>query len=86
MEDKKRMLDYISRDMYKQIKGMNRERMCDFLYRLYNEIYNDYIEQTKPDYEKIRSEVLKIHGIGDVKADQIVEIVRQCLENKEGDS
>lgn len=86
MEDKKRMLDYISRDMYKQIKGMNRERMCDFLYHLYNEIYNDYMEQAKPDYEKIRSDVLKIHGIGDVKADQIVEIVRQCLENKEGDS
>ena len=38
----------------------------------------------KPDYDLIRTEVLKIKGIGDVKAEQIVEVVKNCLKNKEG--
>ena len=86
MDEKKKLSDYISRDMYKQVKSMNREKMCDFLYHLYNEIYNDYEEQMKPDYEKIRSEILKINGIGQVKADAVIKVLQCCLENKEGDS
>lgn len=92
MADEERLTDYITRDMYRQIKTMNREKLCDFLFNLYKEIYSDYEEKVKDeykqniDYEKVRNEVLKIHGIGDVKANQIVEIVKQCTDNKEGDS
>ena len=86
MAEEKKMSDYVTRDMYRQIKAMNRERMCEFLYNLYKEIYADYESKiqreckAQPDYEKIRSEILKIRGIGDVKADQIVEIVKECSE------
>ena len=85
-EHEEKLSDYITRDMYKRIKSMNRENMCDFLFNLYQSIYSDYEEQCQPDYENIRSEVLKIHGIGDVKADQIIEIIKANIGNKEGDS
>ena len=78
------LTDYVTRDMYKQIKSMNRENMCDFLFHLYKEIYADYEQSLQPDYENIRNEVLKIHGIGDVKADQIIEIIRANIGKKEG--
>ena len=83
-EHKESLTDYVTRDMYKQIKAMNREKMCDFLFHLYKEIYADYEQSLQPDYENIRSEVLKIHGIGDVKAGQIIEIIRANTGKKEG--
>lgn len=81
---KESMKDYVTRDMYKHIKSMNREQMCDFLFNLYKEIYADYEKDLQPNYENIRSEVLKIHGIGDVKADQIIEIMKANIGKKEG--
>ena len=83
-EHKESMMDYVTRDMYKKIKAMNREKMCDFLFNLYKEIYADYEKDLQPNYENIRSEVLKIHGIGDVKADQIIEIIKANTGKKEG--
>ena len=75
-EHKESLKDYVTQDMYKHIKSMNREQMYDFLFNLYKEIYADYEKDLQPDYENIRSEVLKIHGIGNVKADQIIEIIK----------
>lgn len=40
-----KLSDYITRDMYKRIKSMNRENMCDFLFNLYQAIYSDYEQQ-----------------------------------------
>ena len=82
MAEEKKMTDYVTREMYRQIKSMNREQMCNFLYNLYKEVYGDYEEKMKPDYEKIRSEVLKIRGIGNVLAGHIVEVVKNCYEEK----
>lgn len=83
MADKERLTDYITRDMYRQMKSMNREKFCDFLYNLYNNIYE---EKCEADLDKIRTEVKKISGIGDVKAEQIVEIVKNCTNNEDGDA
>lgn len=86
-EDEKVKFDnLIGRDLYRQMKRMNRKEFSDFLFDLYNRIYNEREAQLKPDYEKIRSEVLKISGVGNVKADRIMEVLEMCLENKEGDS
>lgn len=82
-EEKDKLSDYITRDMYRQMKSMNRERFCNFLYTLYKEIYSDYENSLQPDYDKVYREVQKIHGIGEVKAKQIVEVVRECMNNKD---
>lgn len=75
--------EYITREVYKKIKAMNREQMSKYFCDLYDSIFN---EKITPNLEKIRVRVKQINGIGDVKADQIVQIVKDCLENNEGDA
>ena len=75
--------EYITREAYKKIKAMNREQMSKYFCDLYGSIFN---EKITPDLEKIWVGVKQINGIGDVKADQIVQIVKDCLENNEGDA
>lgn len=75
--------EYITRDVYKKIKAMNREQMSKYFCDLYDSIFN---EKITPDLKKIRVGVKKISGIGDVKTEQIVQIVKDCLENNEGDA
>jgi hypothetical protein len=43
-------------------------------------------EKVNYDLDKIRIEAKKISGIGDVKAEQIVEIVKNCTNNEKGDA
>ena len=75
--------EYITRDVYKKIKAMNREQMSRYFCDLYESIRS---EKVNYDIDKIRTEVKKISGIGDVKAEQIVEIVKICAKNEENDA
>ena len=75
--------EYITREVYKKIKAMNREQMSHYFCDLYGSVFS---EKINCNLDKIRVEVKKISGIGDVKADKIVEIVKDCLENNEGDA
>jgi hypothetical protein len=75
--------EYITRDVYKKIKAMNREQMSRYFCDFYDSIFN---EKVNCNLDKIRVEVKKISGIGDVKAEQIVEIVKNCIEIQEGDA
>lgn len=82
--EKQKLSDYITRDMYRQIKSMNREGLCEFLFSLYKSIYEDYEAKIlNINYDKIKAEVTKIRGIGDVKAEQIVEIVKTIVNEKD---
>ena len=75
--------EYITREVYKKIKAMNREQMSRYFCDLYESIHS---EKVNYDLNKIRIEVKKISGIGDVKAEQIVVIVKNCTKNEEGDA
>lgn len=75
--------EYITREAYKKIKAMNREQMSHYFCDLYDSVFS---EKVNYDLDKIRVEVKKINGIGDVKAEQIVEIVKNCIGNQEGDA
>ena len=79
-DDKLEFSNMISRDMYKQMKGMNRRQFTDFLFDLYKRIYEEHEKQSEPDYEKIRNEILKISGVGNVKADKIMEVIKGCVK------
>lgn len=84
-DDKVRFNNLIGRDMYRQMKAMNRRQFTDFLFDLYKNIFEDREKESELNYENIRTEVMKINGIGNVKADAIVDAMKRCL-NKEGDS
>lgn len=71
--------EYITREVYKRIKSMNREQMSRYFCDFYDSVFS---EKVNYDLDKIRTETKKISGIGDVKAEQIVEIVKNCIENK----
>ena len=79
-DDKLEFNNLISRDLYKQMKGMNRREFTDFLFDLYKRIYDEREEQSEPNYEKIRNEILKISGIGNTKADKIMEVIENCMK------
>ena len=72
--------EYITREVYKRIKSMNREQMSRYFCDFYDSVFS---EKVNYDLDKIRTETKKISGIGDVKAEQIVEIVKNCIENKD---
>lgn len=74
--------EYITREVYKKIKAMNREQMSRYFCDFYDSVFS---EKVNCNLDKIRVKVKKISGIGDVKAEQIVEIVKNCIENQEGD-
>ena len=78
-DDKLEFNNLISRDMYKQMKGMNRREFTDFLFDLYKRIYEEKEKRLEPDYEMLRNEMLKINGIGNAKADKIIKVVENCL-------
>lgn len=75
--------EYITREVYKKIKAMNREQMSRYFCDFYDSVFS---EKVNCNLDKIRVKVKKISGIGDVKAEQIVEIVKNCIENQEGDA
>lgn len=79
-DDKLEFTNLISRDLYKQMKSMNRREFTDFLFDLYKRIYDEREEQSEPNYEKIRNEILKISGIGNTKADKIMEVIENCMK------
>ena len=84
--DKLEFNNLISRDQYRKMKGMSRREFTDFLFDLYKSIYEEH-QGRVTDYIKIRNEILKINGIGDVKADKIMTVIKNCLEidEDEGD-
>lgn len=91
VKDREEFYSYITRDMYRTIKKMDRKTLADYLYTLYKSIFSDYekgleasSQSVTPDYEKIRSGILQINGIGTARADKIIEVVKECLEKKEG--
>ena len=80
VDDKTQFNNLISREQYRRMKGMSRREFTDFLFDLYKSIYENREKQSEPNYEKIRNEVLKIRGIGDVLADHIIEVIKNCYE------
>ena len=77
--DKLEFNNLISRDLYKQMKSMNRRQFTDFLFDLYKSIYEEREGKVKLDFEILRNEILKISGIGNAKADKVMEVIKNCL-------
>ena len=69
----------ISREMYKKIKGMNREQMQVFA----TEIYLDGVKSVDTvniDLQKLRTEIGAIKGIGESRLNEIMEVISQNMQ------
>ncbi len=76
------MEEILARNMYKDIKNMNREQMKSFLKRIYEDGYKKALEDHPassfgPDLEKLRNEISAINGIGEKRLEDIMEVIKR---------
>lgn len=81
---------FFTREMYKKLKKMDRQQAEVFIYNIYKNAYNDGYEDAQAklsspslDLDKLHERLLKIKGIGKVKAAGIIETVKELTEVSE---
>ncbi len=67
---KKKPFD-IDRNIFKSIKGMNREQLSSFLADVYETGRRDY------DIDELREVIGSVSGIGEVRLNRIVDAIRE---------
>ena len=67
----------ITRAVYKDIKRYDHNQMNDFLTRYYINGFNDGLASAKIDYDVLRDVLLSIKGIGAVKADAVINKLKE---------
>ncbi|MBR5091809.1 MAG: hypothetical protein IK093_20500 [Ruminiclostridium sp.] len=72
----------LTRDLYRSIKGMNRETMEKTINNIYDMGAKDALENAviDLDVEKIRTEIGAISGIGEKRLEQIMEIIQRNIK------
>lgn len=71
----------LSRQLYKEFKSMNRDRMQEVL----KNIYNQGVESAgvaSVDLNELRIAIGKINGIGEKRLDEIMNVIEQFVEGK----
>ena len=71
----------LSRQLYKEFKSMNRDRMQEVL----KNIYNQGVESAgvaSVDLNELRTAIGKINGIGEKRLDEIMNVIEQFVEDK----
>ena len=71
----------LSRQLYKEFKSMNRDRMQEVL----KNIYNQGVESAgvaSVDLNEMRTAIGKINGIGEKRLDEIMNVIEQFVEGK----
>lgn len=64
----------MDRDLYRKIKGMNRNDMSDFLERVYAMGAED---NKGVELELLSERIGQVKGIGDVRLNEIMEIIEE---------
>ena len=67
----------ITRAVYKDIKRYDHKQMNEFLTRYYINGFNDGLNSAKIDYDVLREVLLSIKGIGAVKADAVINKLKE---------
>ena len=67
----------ITRAVYKDIKRYDHNQMNEFLTRYYINGFNDGFASAKIDYDVLREVLLSIKGIGAVKADSVINKLKE---------
>lgn len=80
----------MTRELYKKLKKMDRRDMESYLVNLYQEAFMDGYEKHKSsapsvDLNKLQEKLLEIKGIGKVKAEAILGIIKESMEKRNSD-
>lgn len=75
----------MTRELYKKLKKMDRRDMESYRVNLYQEAFTDGYEKHKAsspsvDLDKLHEKLLDIKGIGKVKAEAILGIIKEIME------
>lgn len=79
------MKELLDRNLYRQIKAMDKDTMSRTLGNIYQMGKEDALSEIEPvdiDLEKMRSEIGAIKGIGETRLNQIMEIIKENLNIK----
>lgn len=71
----------LTRDLYRQIKSMNRDAMEKTINNIYDMGAKDALENAVIDLDigKIRTEIGSVSGIGEKRLEQIMEIIQRNI-------
>lgn len=80
----------ITREKFKKIKKMDRREVETFVFNLYQEAFMDGYEKGKTsapliDLGKLHEKLLEIKGIGKVKAEAIINIIKESMKKRRCD-
>ena len=67
----------ITRAVYKDIKRYDHNQMNEFLTRYYINGFNDGLASASIDYDVLKEVLLSIKGIGAVKADAVINKLKE---------
>ena len=81
MESEKKQF-IITREMYKKIKGMNREQLQVFATTIYLDGVKS-VETTTLDTDKLRAEIAAVKGIGESRLNEIMTIIEKNTQIQE---
>ena len=72
----------LTRDLYRQIKSMNRDAMEKTINNVYDMGARDALENAAIDLDidKIKAEIGAISGIGEKRLEQIMEIIQRNIK------
>lgn len=79
------MKNLLDRNLYRQIKSMDKDTMTRTLANIYQMDKDDAmqgIDAVDIDLDKMRSEIGAVKGIGEVRLNQIMEIIKDNLNIK----
>ena len=79
------MKNLLDRNLYRQIKSMDKDTMTHTLANIYQMGKDDAmqgIDAVDIDLDKMRSEIGAVKGIGEVRLNQIMEIIKDNLNIK----
>ena len=74
----------ISREMYKKIKGMNREQLQTFATTIYVDGAKS-VDTVNIDLDKLREDIGAIKGIGENRLNEIMDVIRKHTETQGSD-
>ena len=67
----------LNRKVYKDIKKKDHQQMNDFMTALYKQGFDDGLKSANINYEVLKEVLLSVKGIGLVKADAVINKLKE---------
>lgn len=67
----------LNRKVYKDLKKKDHQQMNDFMTALYKQGFDDGLKSASINYETLREVLLSVKGIGAVKADAVINKLKE---------